>query len=100
MTERQRLAQAALIAVCVSIEVKSLSGADLGFWVQEIEALLPDCVDCPEVLGPIRYAAETLVIAKSVSELSQARSRLSRELKLYYGIAAADRINAWREATR
>ncbi len=97
MTEVERTAAQALVAICAVIVIDTPRGEDLRFWQRELRALLPALEDCPETMVPLRVAATAMAQA-SGPQIGNPFARLRFEMELHYRRAAADRIERFRDA--
>ncbi|MBR9766227.1 MAG: hypothetical protein GYB53_22615 [Rhodobacteraceae bacterium] len=90
-----RLAHGCLVSVATTLAMGWYDREDFDVWADLLRDVLREFPATPDVLTPLRVAAEALVGA-AAHDRSAALSRLRHEAQRYHRTVAADRLDQWR----
>lgn len=97
MTERERLAERAMVASAASLVIGC---SDETYLRRGLQLVLRQCGGCSDRMQGLYAAAMAWVDAASDEERAAAFSRLRYEVKAYFARAAADADERFRHAAR
>jgi hypothetical protein len=96
--DTRRAAEEGLRGICALLSVQPRD-ENFGLWLHALQALLPDCENCPRPMVPMRATAQALCNAAPGRARDAALARLRFEVAQYYAGAAAHWVDEWRAAS-
>lgn len=99
MTKTRAKAEAALVATAAHMALAPVRGEDFAMWLRVLREVLPDCEGGGPQLIAVKVSAAVLVEAPDTHARTIALDRLRIEIANHFRKAAAQRVEAFREAS-
>ncbi|MEP4195966.1 MAG: hypothetical protein ABJL99_10065 [Aliishimia sp.] len=96
MNAVQKEAERTLVAVCAHVSLSTTRHENFAVWLDVLRDILVDCGQCSLILVPIRTSASVLMNAQSREDQDAALYRLMLDIRTYYTVVAASRVEHWR----
>ncbi len=94
--EQNIIAEKCLVATCARLSLVCLRDENFALWCSVIRDVFPDCRSRNAAFLPLKNAAERLVTAPAGRSRDNAFRRLRFETEQYFGLAAAEWFEGWK----